>query len=161
MLFRNGLYATGRSALVFGFGATGRVGDFLECGKRAGVLQFPAGRKDNPRFADHGGRELFGGRAAARSQRQAKIADFPELYDPARFQVLVEKMVHAVHDGLHVGACQRAAFRYFLAKLVKFNPAVVHRLRVEFLGCLFLVGPQVFTFDQLVFLCHIMRINEG
>lgn len=139
--------------------AAGLFGDAFEGGQRACRLQLAAGREDDLWLLDQGGAELLGCRRPGRAHRQAEVADLAKLDDAPGFEVLVEDVVHAVHDRLDVGRGQRTVFGDLAAKFVESHVAVVHRLRVVLARNLLVVLSEVPAFDQFEFLCH-KRISE-
>ena len=150
------LFAGARSGLFgFSFGYT------LKLGQRARVLQAATGLEDNLRFLDLGIGKLLFRQCSGRTDGQSETADFAELDDAARLQMLVKNVVHTVHHRLYVGRGQGTLLGDVGAKLVKGHVAVTDCLRVELARVLARVLPQIPTVNQLVFLCHNKCGNGG
>lgn len=132
----------------------GPFGDAFEGGQRACRLQLVAGREDDLRLLDERSVERLYIHTAGRADGETERADLAELDDAPGLEVLVEDVVHAVHDRLDVGRGQRAVFGDLQAELVESHVAVVHRLRVVLARNLLVVLSEVPAFDQFEFLCH-------
>lgn len=97
------LYATGRSALfLLASPCFRKFAGLLESGQLTGVLELASRGEHDFRGFDLRGVELLFRDGAGRADREAETADLPELHDTSGAQVLVEDVVHPVHDRLDV-----------------------------------------------------------